>query len=87
MKKFLISLFSGSVLGFLLSFLFMDYEKTSYEIFGQAGIARRIVNDMDIDFIFNASLFILGCTFVIFVIWTYVEKKTDEKFYDEFRNK
>lgn len=87
MKKFILSLVSGSAIGIILSFIFMDYQKTGYEIHDQAGIAKRTVKDMDFEFVFNASLLILGFTVIIYFIWTYIEKKKDDAFYNKFNKK
>ncbi|MBD7908549.1 hypothetical protein [Sporosarcina gallistercoris] len=87
MKKFGLSLLGGSVLGIILSVVFMDYQKTSYEVLHQAGVEKRTVKDLDFEFVFNASLLILGFTVVIYVIWTYIEKKNDDSFYNEFHKK
>lgn len=87
MKKFGLSLLGGSVLGIILSVVFMDYQKTGYEVLHQAGVAKRTVKDADFEFLFNASLLVLGFTIVIYVIWTYIEKKKDNAFYNEFHKK
>lgn len=87
MKKFFLSLVSGSAIGIILSFIFMDYQKTGYEIHDQAGIAKRTVKDMDFEFVFNASLLILGFTVIIYLFGTYIEKKKDDAFYNEFNKK
>lgn len=87
MKKFGLSLLGGSVIGIILSVIFLDYKKTSYEVLHQAGVAKRTVQDMDLEFLFNASLLIIGFTVVIYVLWTYIEKKNDEAFYNGFKKK
>lgn len=87
MKKFILSLVCGSSIGIILSFIFMDYQKTGYEILDQAGIAKRTVRDMDFEFVFNASLLILGFTVIIYLFWTYIEKKKNDTFYNEFNKK
>ncbi|MDW0110914.1 hypothetical protein [Sporosarcina aquimarina] len=87
MKKLILSLAGGSLAGIILSFLLMNYESMSYEIFDQAGVAKRTVKDMDFDFVFSAALLVVGCTIVIYVIWTYIEKKKDDTFYNEFNKK
>lgn len=87
MKKFGLSLLGGSVIGIILSVIFLDYKKTSYEVLHQAGIAKRTIQDMDLEFLFNASLLIIGFTVVIYVLWTYIEKKNDEAFYNGFKKK
>ena len=87
MKKFGLSLLGGGVLGIILSFVFMDYQKISYEVLHQAGVAKRTVKDLDFEFVFNASLLILGFTVVIYVLWTYIEKKNDDAVYNESHKK
>ncbi|WP_432352920.1 hypothetical protein [Sporosarcina sp. A2] len=87
MKKLALSLVGGGVIGLILSFLLMDYENSSYEILHQAGVGKRTISEMDFEFVFNSFFLILGFTIVIYVIWTYIEKKRDTKFYNEFDNK
>ncbi|TDL31503.1 hypothetical protein E2R51_14170 [Jeotgalibacillus sp. S-D1] len=80
MKKFSLSLIGGVIIGLFLSFLLMDYEDIRYDIQGLGGIESRTIREMDFDFVFNASFIIVGISILIFVIWTVVEKKSDEKF-------
>ncbi|WOV83634.1 hypothetical protein PGH26_12185 [Sporosarcina jeotgali] len=87
MKKFSLSLLGGGMIGIILSFLFMDYDKSSYTILDQAGIAKRTVNDMDFEFVFNSFFLIAGFTIVIYVVWTFIEKRKDDRFYNEFGGK
>ena len=80
MKKFSLSLLGGIIIGLILSFLLMDYENIQYEVRDLAGIESRMIREMDFDFAFNASILVIGISILIFVTWTYVEKKTDERF-------
>lgn len=75
MKKLLISLSSGLLIGVILSFTFMDYRNMSYEVIGLGGVDKRIIMEFDFEFVFNASLLVIGCTISTFVIWTYIDKK------------
>ena len=86
MKKFFLSLLGGIIIGLIVSFLLMDYEDIRYEVRDLAGIVSRWIREMDFDFAFNASLLVIGMSILIFVIWTFVEKKLDEKFLSN-RNK
>lgn len=73
------SLFRGAIIGLIISFLLMDYKDIKYEVLDQAGIESRWVREMDFDFVFNASLLVIGSSIVIFIIWTFIEKKFDKK--------
>ncbi|ANU10852.1 hypothetical protein A1A1_01443 [Planococcus antarcticus DSM 14505] len=84
MKKMFISLLGGLILGIISSFIFMDYQKISYEVIGLGGVDERTIKDIDFEFAFNASLLVIGFTILIFVIWTYIDKKKDEKFYKNY---
>jgi len=41
---------------------------------------------MDFDFVFTASLLIIVISVLIFAVWSFIEKKKDEKFVREFEN-
>lgn len=85
MKKFFLSVAGGLVLGLILSFSFMDYESSWMHHIQRAG-ADQVVEEMDFDFVFNASLLVLGISVLIFAIWSFIEKKKDEKFIRDFEN-
>lgn len=74
MKKFSFSLLSGVLIGLALSFVLMDYKDMSFEILEQGGIESRWIREMDFDFVFNASLLVIGTSILLFVIWTFIEK-------------
>jgi len=80
MKKFSLSLLGGIIIGLILSSLFMDYKDIRYEVRELAGIESRMIREMDFDFAFNASILVIGISILIFVIWTFIEKKLDERF-------
>ncbi len=57
----------------------MDYKGIRYEVLDQAGIESRWVREMDFDFVFNASLLVIGSSIVLFFVFTFIEKKFDMK--------
>lgn len=57
----------------------MDYKDIKYEILNQAGIESRSVREMDFDFVFNASLLVIGSSIVLFFVFTFIEKNFDTK--------
>ncbi|MCL6572925.1 MAG: hypothetical protein K6T88_14775 [Bacillus sp. (in: Bacteria)] len=75
MKKFSLSLLGGIIIGLIVSFLLLDYEDIRYEVLNLGGIKSRWIREMDLDFAFNASILVIGISILIFVIWTFVEKK------------
>ena len=87
MKKFTLSLVGGILIGFIFSFVFWDYQGSTYEILNQAGIDRT-VSEMDFDFVFKASLLSLVSAIFIYLLWNFFDKKKHDKFVEEFnRNK
>lgn len=75
MRKFSFSILGGIIIGLILSFVLMDYEVIKYEIRDQAGIESRWVSEMDFNFVFNASMLIFGVAVLIFIVWSFVERK------------
>ncbi|RAZ69612.1 hypothetical protein [Planococcus maitriensis] len=85
MKKFFLSIAGGLALGLILSFSFMDYESSWTHHIQRAGV-DQVVEEMDFEFVFIASLLVLGISALIFLVWSFVEKKKDEKFIRDFEN-
>ena len=76
MRKLSLSLLGGTITGLIVSFTLMDYRDIKYEIRNQGGIESRWIREMDFDFVFNASALIIGISVLIFVVWTFIEKRT-----------
>ena len=85
MKKIFLSILGGLVLGLILSFLLFDYESSWTSHLNRAGV-DQIVNEMDFDFVFNSSLLVIGISILIYLIWSFVGKKKDEKFLKEYES-
>ncbi|MDN5709390.1 MAG: hypothetical protein L0G95_08115 [Planococcus sp. (in: firmicutes)] len=85
MKKFFISIMGGIVLGLILSFSFMDYESSWTHHIQRAGV-DQVVQEMDFDFVFTASILITVSSALIFAVWSFIEKKKDEKSVRDFEN-
>ncbi|WP_282019469.1 hypothetical protein [Planomicrobium okeanokoites] len=83
MKKSFLSILGGLVLGLILSFLLFDYQSSWSTHLNRAGV-DQIVNEMDFDFVFNSSLLVIGISILIFLVWSFVEKKKDEKFLKDY---
>jgi uncharacterized membrane protein YukC len=77
LKKTILSLAGGILLGGLISYFFLDYQDSNYVIRNYHGIDKKIVKEWDFQFISNAGFIILGISVVIYLIWTYFEKKFD----------
>ena len=74
MNKFVLSILAGIIIGGLLSFLFMDYQNQGYEITDYHGIESFKVNELDFNFLFNATIIVVILSVLIFISWTLVEK-------------
>lgn len=75
MKRLSMSILGGIIIGLIASFLFMDYKDKRYEVRNFGGVESRWIREWDIDFVFNASLLVIGTSILIFVIWNFVEKR------------
>ena len=85
MKKFFLSIVGGLLIGLILSFSFMDYESSWSHHIQRAGV-DQMVEEMNFDFVFTASLLVVGISILIFAVWSFIEKKKDEKFLRDFEN-
>lgn len=86
LKKISFSLLGGVLIGLAISFVLMDYKDMSFEILDQGGIESRWIREMDFNFIFNASLLIIGTSILLFVIWTFIEKFVAKKHLSDSNN-
>ncbi|OHX44642.1 hypothetical protein C1N70_27410 (plasmid) [Cytobacillus firmus] len=74
MLKKITSLIGGIVLGIIISYFTLDYNGwTIYEMDGK-GNTVNTTNELDFDLLTNSFLIILGCTLLIYISWTLVEK-------------
>jgi len=85
MKKTFFSILGGLVLGLILSIILFDYQSSWTTYLNRAGV-DQIVREMDFDFAFNSSLMVTGISIIIFLIWSFVDKKKDEKFFKDYEN-
>jgi hypothetical protein len=86
LKKISFSLLGGVLIGMAISFVLMDYKDMSFEILDQGGIESRWIREMDFDFVFNASLLVIGTSILLFVIWTFIEKFIAKKHLPDSNN-
>ncbi|TFB24089.1 hypothetical protein E3U55_04555 [Filobacillus milosensis] len=76
MKKVLLSFVGGLLIGGIISYLFLDNNDSNYEIRNYYGIDSKQVKEWDFEFIFNSGIIIAGISFIIYLVWTFIEKKT-----------
>ncbi|WP_261129039.1 hypothetical protein [Bacillus sp. Marseille-Q3570] len=79
MKKGLISLLGGIILGVLVSFLALDYKGSTLNVMGKdnvSGEPLQKVQEIDIDVLMNGLLIVAGISIFIYLIWAYLEKRT-----------
>lgn len=75
MRKFSFSILGGIILGLILAFILMDYENISYQLMDRGSSEYRSVSEMDFNFVFNASMLVFGVAVLIFIVWSFVERK------------
>ncbi|RLQ91394.1 hypothetical protein [Planomicrobium sp. Y74] len=85
MKKISFSILGGLLLGLVLSFSLFNYQNSSKSYLNRAGV-DQISGEMDFDFVFNASLMVIGISILIFTIWSFVDRKKDEKFLKDYES-
>lgn len=75
MRKFSFSILGGIIIGLILAFVLMDYEDNSYQLMDRGSSEYRTVSEMDFNFVFNASTLVFGVAILIFIVWSFVERK------------
>jgi hypothetical protein len=75
LKKLLLSLLAGIIIGGILASVFFDYHNSNYEIRNYYGQNSKIVKELDFNFISNAGAIMLGISICTFILWTYIERK------------
>ncbi|OIU71524.1 hypothetical protein BHE18_21970 [Rossellomorea aquimaris] len=75
MKIIIVSLLSGLLIGGALIYFFLENNPSSYIIFNQGGIDKRVVKEWDYNFLFNSSVIVIVITSLTYVIMRIIEKK------------
>ena len=75
MRKFSFLILVGLIIGLILAFVLMDYEDMSYQLMDRGSTEYRSVSEMDFNFVFNASMLVFGVAILIFIVWSFVERK------------
>ncbi|MGE7183142.1 hypothetical protein ACQKKK_03845 [Peribacillus sp. NPDC006672] len=77
MKKFLLSLLGGVIIGGIICSIFMDYQNSNYVVqyFGEE---EKEVKEWDFMYISQAGFVILATTLLIYFSWGVVEKRVDK---------
>ena len=78
MRKILVSLFFGLLIGGLISSFFLDYQDNSYEILNYYGVDKMTVKEWDWDFIVDAGILVFLIAVFCFIIWTVIEKRKNK---------
>lgn len=85
MKKIFFSILGGLLLGLVLSFSLFNYQSSSISYLNRAGV-DQVAGEMNFEFVFNASLMVIGISILIFTIWSFVDRKKDEKFLKDYES-
>ncbi len=78
MKKIFLSLLGGLILGVIISVILWDYQSWNYEIQNYYGTGTKEVKEWDFEFLTNATSIIIVVSILIFLIWTFIEKKSKD---------
>ena len=73
-----ISLLSGLIIGIIISFFVLDYKGWTIYQMDVNGEVTKTINELDFDLITNSFLIVLGVSILIYVIWTFIEKKFND---------
>jgi hypothetical protein len=76
MKKAFLSLLCGILIGGIISYVLPEYKVSKYEI--RNYIDSKIVTEWDFEIIPNTGFIMAGVSILIYLIWTYVEKKSKD---------
>jgi Na+-driven multidrug efflux pump len=74
MKKVFLSLLGGLIIGGIISYIFLDYQNSNYQIQNYYGATKKEVKEWDFEFLFNATGIALATSMIIYLLWTFFEK-------------
>ena len=74
MKKLLLSIGGGILIGLLLSFLFWDYQGLQVEYLNHGGVDITAF-EVDFDFVFFSFVLVIATAVFVHRIWNYVEQR------------
>ncbi|MED3910553.1 hypothetical protein P4597_15355 [Peribacillus simplex] len=77
MKKYLLSIVGGVLIGGIICYFFMDYETANYVIQNYNGLEEKEIKEWDFSYITQAGFIILITTLLIYFSWVVVEKRKD----------
>ncbi|WP_336866130.1 hypothetical protein [Peribacillus frigoritolerans] len=77
MKKYLLSIVGGVLIGGIICYFFMDYETANYVIQNYNGLEEKEIKEWDFSYITQAGFIILINTLLIYFSWVVVEKRKD----------
>lgn len=77
------SLLGGLVIGIILSYFFLEYNGWAIHHMGENGEVVKTIKELDFNLITNGFLIVVGVSFLIYVVWTLIErKKSDKSFFN-----
>ena len=80
MKKFFLSLLSGTVIGVMsLGFLIL-FPQIQQTVLKEAGINFMSVRKLEFHFVYNATLIITASTLFIFIIWIIIDQGKEKHY-------
>lgn len=77
MKKYLLSIVGGVLIGGIICYFFMDYETANYAIQNYNGLEEKEIKEWDFSYITQGGFIILITTLLIYFSWVVVEKRID----------
>lgn len=77
MKKYLLSIVGGVLIGGIICYFFMDYETANYVIQNYNGLEEKEIKEWDFSYITQSGFIILITTLLIYFSWVVVEKRID----------
>ncbi len=78
LKKFLLSLLVGVIIGGIICCVFMDYETSNYVIQDFNGQEEKEIKEWDFMYITQAGFIILAITLLFYFSWGVMAKRMDK---------
>ncbi|AND41464.1 hypothetical protein [Cytobacillus oceanisediminis] len=78
MKKTLISLAGGLILGLISSILILNYNGWTYIHHNKNGEVEKVINELDFNLLTNSLLLIFASTILIYVLISFFEKRKNK---------
>ncbi len=77
MLKKIVSIIGGIIISLVISYFTLSYDGHEIHFHDRDGNRFQIIQEPDTNLMMNGLLIVLGTTLIIYLVWTFIEKKVN----------